>query len=161
MLNYVIPAWGKWLAVSVLVVAVWGHGYVRGIHHAYGKVATATEKIIYKQGKVTTKVITKYIKVAEKIKESGDESIKAGQSYDIKFPNDDYIFNKYFVSVYNSAITGDVSSLPERDAGDPSGVSVAQALDTSVNNIIAGRMWQNRALACEEWTEEQESLNGK
>ena len=66
LFNFVIPPWGKWVAIGTLCFAAWGHGYVKGIQNTNDHAANNTTKIIYKQNKATEKVIVKYIKVKTK-----------------------------------------------------------------------------------------------
>jgi len=156
--NIVFPAWVKYAAIAGLVVAVWGHGYVKGLDRYVHKAAIADTKIIVKQGKVTEKVVYKYIKESKKIEEQGKALQKEGQSYEIKFPNDNYVFNNYFTWLYDGSISDSVPPLSSGNAADPSGVGVSEAIPVFLNNNTAGRMWEQRAKACEAWAEEQEKL---
>lgn len=159
--NVILPVWVKPVAYAVAAVALVGFGYTKGIEHVYKGQRAATTQLVYKQGKVTTKVVTKYVKVAEKIKSQGEDLKKEGQGYAIKFPSDNYIFNNYYVRLYDSSITGSVPALSGGDTAEPSGVSVSESLSVSLINNVAGRMWKNRALACEEWAEQQEKASVK
>jgi hypothetical protein len=156
--NVVLPFWAKYVAGAVLVVAVFSFGYVKGIERVYDKQQVGETKIIVKQGKVTTRIITKYIKEKEKQNPKDEEIKHEGQSYAIKFPADDYHFNNWYVRLHDSSITGSLSTLSSGSDADPSGVSVARQLEVAINNNIAGRQWKERALTCEEWALEQEEV---
>jgi hypothetical protein len=158
--NFVLPPWAKYATAVALVAVVWGHGYVKGIERTNDRIAVADTKIIYKQGKVTTKVITKYVKVKEK-QEKVEEQIKnEGQSYAIKFP-DNYNFNNEYVRLFNMSVTGEVSTLPKGTGGEASGVTPATQLDVSIHNHKVARDWKRVAETCEAWVKEQEELNGE
>lgn len=157
--NLVLPFWAKYVAGAVLIAAVFGFGYVKGIERVYDKQQVADTKIIVTQGKVTTKVITKYIKVKEKQDPIDKEIVNEGQAYAIDFPSDTYSFNNWYVRLHDSSVTGSVPPLSSGDDTDPSGISVAKQLNVAINNNIAGRQWKERALTCEEWAKEQEDLN--
>lgn len=158
--NLVLPVWAKWVALGFLLAATWGHGYVTGMEHVYKKNQEQIVKTVYIQGKTTTKVVTKYIKEAKKIETKGEELKHEGQAYKIQFPNDDYIFNRYFVRVFNESL-GAVSSLSSGDDAADSGVDVSTVLEASVHNNTQGLLWELRAKSCEEWAKEQEELGNK
>lgn len=152
----VVPLWVKIAAVAALAASLIGFGFVKGMEHVYKNQAKEVPKIVYVQGKVTTKVVTKYVKQAQTIQKQGEELKKEGQSYAIKFPSDDYIFNNYYVWLYDGSLTGSVPPLSSGESANPSGITVSEALAVSIVNNTAARMWKNRALACEEWTQKQE-----
>ena len=158
--NIVLPTWARYVAYALLIAVVWGHGYTKGIEHVYKSQSTATEKLVFVQGKVTTKIITKYIKQKEN-QEVVDNKIKEeGNGYAIKFPNDTYHFNNEYVRVFDESVTG-VSTLPSRESGNPSSVTVPQQLDVSINNNKVARYWKERAETCEAWTQQQEKESVK
>lgn len=159
--NFIIPWWVKYVAMAIAALALVSFGYIKGIDHEVNQQNKEVAKVVYLQGKVTTKVITKYIKQEQKIKEQGDKLKQEGQSYAIQFPNDHYIFNNYFVSLYDSSITDSIPSLSEGNSSEPSGVGVSQVLQSAINNNTAGRLWEQRAKSCEEWVKNQEELNVK
>jgi len=73
MMGLLIPPWAKWLALALLVAAIWGHGWVRGNAHgtaklgAYiGKQAEQAAIVRGKRAAVTERVVTEYVKVAGK-----------------------------------------------------------------------------------------------
>lgn len=155
--NLVLPSWSKYVAYAVLITATWGHGYVKGINHAANKAVAQDTRIIIKQGKVTTKVITKYIKIKEKQTKLDGEIKNDGTSYAINFSDDPYRFNNEYVRVFDNSVTG-IPSLPSGNPGDPTDVTVSRQLSVSVNNNIVARYWKHRAEFCEEWAKEQESV---
>lgn len=156
--NLIIPPWAKYVALAGLFVAVWFHGYVKGLEKSANVQIVETIKIIKQQGEVTTKVVTKYVEKA-KAQEKVTETIKKeGQSYAIKFADDNYIFNNYFVRLYDASITGSLPALSSGDDADPSGVEVSEVLGVSIHNNSVGKTWELRAKACEEWVNEQRKL---
>jgi hypothetical protein len=156
--NIILPPWAKYVAAVALVLVVWGHGYVKGQANVYEKQATATERVILKQGKVTTKVITKYVKVKEKQQPIEEQIKNEGQAYAIKFP-DNYSFNNEYVRLFNNSVTGKVSSLSSGTGGEASGVTPATQLEVSIHNHQVARDWKRVAETCEAWVKEQEELN--
>lgn len=156
--NLILPSYIKYIAYGALAVATFSYGYIKGQSNAFDNQVTTSEKVIIKQGKVTTKIITKYIKVKEEQDKTDEEIKNEGQAYGIKFPSD-YYFNNEYVRLHDSSVTGKLSTLSSGDAGQTSGVSVARQLEVAINNNIAGRQWKERAQLCEEWAKEQEELN--
>jgi hypothetical protein len=161
LVNFVLPVWAKYVAGALLVAAVWGHGYTKGMERAYNTQLNEVTKIVYKQGKTTTKVVTKYIKQATEVEKKAEEIKHEGQAYPIKFPDDDYVFNNYFVRVFNESIGKSFPSLSSGADADPSGVGVSEVLDVSINNNTAGLIWELRAKSCEEWAKKQEEESVK
>lgn len=159
--NIILPPWVKYVAIAFAAVAIWGHGYTTGLTKAYNEVAHETTRVIYKQGKVTTKVITKYIKQAKDLEKTAKEVKQEGQAYAIQFSNDSYTVNNYFVRVFNKSIESDFPSLSYGADADPSGVAISEVLEASVNNNTAGKIWELRAKSCEEWAAKQEEESVK
>ena len=158
--NLILPSWSKYVAYALLMVVTWGHGYVTGVKHEDNKMIVHDTKVIIRQGEITTKIITKYIKIKEK-QTKLDEGIKQdGKSYSILFPNDNYHFNNEYVRVFNESVTG-VPTLPSGNLGDSTTTTVPEQLSVSVNNNMVARYWKTRAEQCEEWTAEQEKESVK
>jgi len=158
VLNFMVPWWAKYVVGAALVASVYGYAYVQGLQSAGEKAARVETKIIVKQGEVTTKVITKYIKIKEKQKIEQEKTVNEGKQYAIQFP-DTYHFNNEFVRLYDQSVKGSIPPLSDRERGESSTVSVPEVLQLSINNNLAGREWQLRAETCETWVKEQEELN--
>lgn len=157
--NILLPPWAKYVAIAVLITAVWGHGFVKGIERSNDKAVAQDVRVIYKQGKVTEKVITVYKDKVVKQKLTDVEIKDAVKKYQANYPNDGYSFNNEYVWLHDNSIKGSISPLPNGELGDSSGISVSQALSISVHNNTVGREWKERALTCEKWTKEQEELH--
>jgi hypothetical protein len=155
----VIPPIAKWGALITLVVAIWGHGYVQGIDRTNDRIVEKDIKVIVKQGKVTTKIITKYVERKQKQTKLDKEIKNEGTSYAIKYPDDGYRFNNEYVWLHDSSVKGTLSPLPRGNLGDSSGITVPETLSVSIHNTMVARQWQERALTCEAWTKEQEKLH--
>jgi hypothetical protein len=159
MPNFILPWYAKWVALFVLALSIFFYGYVKGSSNEQNKVAIKEIQIVYKQGKVTERIVTKYIKIKQKQQVIDNKTQSEGSSYAIKFPNDSYTFNNEFVRLYDNSATGTISTLPSGEPAGDSRVGVSEVLNTSIGNNIIARSWKIRALECEEWTKEQESLN--
>lgn len=157
MFNILLPFWAKYAAGAVLIVSVWGHGYVTGLSSASEKaIALNTDRVIL-QTKVTTKVITKYIKQKEATRKITEEIKQDAQNFTIKFPSIGDANNE-FVWLYDKSIENTIPALPSGELGDSSGISYSQVLNTSIHNNSVGKEWKERALLCEAWAKEQEEV---
>jgi hypothetical protein len=154
--NVVLPPFAKWAALAALTVAIWGYGYVNGIERTNDRIVEKDVKIIYKQGKITTKVITKYIKEKQKQAVIDKEIKQDGQSFAIKYPDGVSPFNNEYVWLYDNSVKGSISPLPSGNPGDSSGVTVSESLSVGIHNNTVARQWKERALTCELWAQEQE-----
>lgn len=154
--NFIIPPWAKYVAMGVLVVAVWGHGYVKGIERTNERAIVQDVKLVYKQGKVTEKVVKIYRDKIVKQKLTDSEIKDAVKQYQNKYPSDGYSFNNEYVWLHDNSIKGSISPLPSGNLGDSSGISVSEALSVSIHNNTVGRQWKERALTCEGWAKQQE-----
>jgi hypothetical protein len=153
-----LPPYSKYIVYAILAVSLFSYGYIKGQANVYEKGLSETVKIVTLQGKTTQKVITKYIKIKAEEDKKNKEITHEGQSYDIKFPNDDYVFNNFYVRMHDASITGEIPTLSSGDLRDPSGVSVARTLEVAIHNNIVGNQWKDRALLCESWTKAQEEI---
>jgi hypothetical protein len=158
--SVVLPSYAKWVALALLTLAVWGHGYVNGIERTNDRLVMQDVKIITKQGKTTEKIVKVYVERKTKQAKVDKEIKNEGTSYAIKYPDDGYRFNNEYVWLHDSAIKGTLSPLPSGELGDSSGVTVPETLSVSIHNLTVARQWKERALTCEAWTKEQEQLNG-
>ena len=156
--NFIIPWWGKYAVGAALIASVYGYAYVQGLKSGTVQIVEYNTRVIEKQGKVTEKIITKYIKIKEKQKQESEVVTNEGKQYAIQF-HDAYHFNNEFVRLYDQSVKGSIPPLPDRERGEPSSISVPEVLSVSINNTLAGREWKLRAETCENWTKEQEELN--
>lgn len=69
MIGFVLPWWAKYVALALLVAAVWGHGWVKGNGHGTAKLSAyigkQAEQAAITRGKraaVTERVVTEYVK---------------------------------------------------------------------------------------------------
>jgi hypothetical protein len=150
----------KYVAVGALVAAVWVHGYVQGLQHAVEQNPVEFSSKVIVLNKVTEKVVTKYIKQKEVQKKVDEEIKQDGQSFAIKYPDVGFANNE-FVWVYDNSVTGSISPLPSGELGDSSGVTYSEVLSASIHNHIVARQWKERALLCEQWTQEVEQEYNK
>lgn len=154
-----LPFWSKYVAYGVLAVSLFGYGYIKGQANVYDNLVDNTAKVIIKQGKVTTKIITKYIKVKEKQKPIEEEIKHEGQAYTIDFGDSGHFFNNRYVRLHDASVEGSVPPLSSGDDREASRVSEARQLEIAIHNNIVGRKWKLLAETCENWAKEQEELN--
>lgn len=159
--SIILPVWAKPVAYAVLVTFIFGYGYVKGLEKANNKQLLYDTKIVVKQGKVTEKLVTKYVYIRNKQTKKDTEIRNEGNGYAIRFPNDTYRFNNEYVRLFNSSVLGEISSLPSGKPAGNSGVTVSENLSVSINNNEVARKWKLRAEECEEWTKEQEKVFNK
>lgn len=166
--NFIIPAWAKWLAIGLLMVAVGGAGYVQGrqdeskIHLAYVAAQTQqTVRIVEQQVKVVTKVETVYRDRVQKIYLEGKTIETLVPTY-IQ-PADDDLFRVPvgLVRVVDAAWTGQALG-PANDADrEPSGIPISELARTQVENITSCHLWRNQALGWRQFYDEQQrAING-
>lgn len=158
--NFVIPPYAKYIALVVFVIALWGHGYVKGLQHAVEEAPQQAFDSVVVLNKVTERVVTKYIKQKEKQRKVDEEIKHEGNSFPIKYPDAGFANNE-FVWLYDASVKGAFPPLPSGELGDSSGVPYSEVLSTSQHNHTVGREWKERALACEQWTKEVEQEYNK
>lgn len=62
-----VPFWYRWAAIGLLVIAVWGHGYVRGREAGQEKVEQITEQIQLARDQQALQTAQKVIADKEKL----------------------------------------------------------------------------------------------
>jgi hypothetical protein len=120
--NLVLPSYAKYVAAGILTLVVWIHGYVTGLEKGYKEILVDNVTVVTKQGKVTEKVITKYITKYEKQNKKDVDIIYEGKSFPIKFPDAGSV-NSEFARVFNSSVTGEISPLSSGESPDSARVS--------------------------------------
>lgn len=122
LLTYVVPWWGRLLAILALAAAVAGYGFIKGENHVQAlwdaeKAAQAAQaqKILIRQGQVVEKVVTKYQDRVKIIKEKADEVYREVEKFvpqDCPAPGSERV-------LLQSAIDGTTPRAADVPAADP------------------------------------------
>jgi len=161
-------ALGNWSRIAIYgalalaaIAVVWGHGYHKGIQRLWDyqvEQAQQTVKMIVKQGAVTERVVTKYIKVKA-------ETVIVERT--IEKEVDHYAethlglcLDPDWRRLHDAAATGTIPD-PAGGAHGEGGAAptAAQALQTVSTNYAACIRTANRLDALQEWVEGQKRLN--
>jgi hypothetical protein len=160
-------ALGNWSRIAIYgalalaaIAVVWGHGYHKGVQKLWDyqvEQAQQTVKLIVKQGAVTERVVTKYIKVkAETIvveRTIEKEVIRYAQDH----PG--LCLDHQWGRLHDAAALGAVPQ-PATPADGASGApEAATALQTVTENYAACLRTAARLDALQEWVEAQKELN--
>ena len=164
MLAFVIANYGRFIAYGVAAIAVastiWLHGYGRGVQKLYDfQVAQATEavKVIVKQGAVTEKVVTKYVKVQGRTRVITNTIEKEVVRYAAQ--NTTSCLDTDWGRLHDAAAAGAVSEAPGPADGTAGAPKAADALETVTANYAACNRNADRLTALQEWVTEQSLVN--
>ena len=163
MIAFVIANYGRFIAYGVAVLAVastiWLHGYGRGVQKLYDyQVAQATEavKVIVKQGAVTERIVTKYVKVQARTRVITNtierEVVRYAESNPSSCLDTDW-------GRLHDAATGAISEAPLHPDGAAGAPKAAAAIDTITANYAACNRNADRLTALQEWVMEQALVN--
>lgn len=158
--SYVIPAWGRWLALAGIFAAVFLLGQLHGervagqVHLDYiQQQATQTVAIVKRQVEVVTKVETKYRDRIEKVYVQGEAIEKAVE--DVVTPADSgrCVIGAGFVRIYDAAWTGGAAPVAAESDREPTGVSLAELAAVDAHNAASCLAWREQALGLREFYE--------
>ena len=169
LLGLVLPAWAKYLAAAIAVVAVFGFGYVKGNEHGVqrlldyqSKQIAEGERITGVQVKVTEKIVTEYVDRVKVIKEKGDETTKIIPQYITIADDAACHVNVGARILHDAAARGEVPPPPGPDNGEPSGLTLSTTLGTVTQNYTTYHEVAARLTACQMWIREQyQATNGE
>lgn len=160
---YLLPI-RPWIPVIKLVgfltlcLALFVGGCRHGQSNIKEKAATDKVRIVYKQGKVTEKVVTKYVDRIQTIRVKGDEIIKEIPVYVTPENDAACTINNGFVRLWNDANQGAVSdAAPGTDAA-PAEVSLS---DVGQQKAIESRVCHEteaKLEALQEWVRAQSKV---
>lgn len=154
----------KWAIIGIVVLGAFITGWVKGnIHgteklYAYqAKQATEAARIVVKQGAVTEKVLTKYIKVkgdTEVITNTVEKEVIRYEQAKL----DQCPLSVAAVSLHNSAALNKLPDPASSVDGTPSGVKAAALTKTCTENYATYHKTANRLRGLQEWVREQEAV---
>ncbi len=154
-------------AYGLLVIGIFGYGYVKGNQHGTAKLAdyqaaqlAKATIIVTKQGAVTERVVTKYVKTAGETKTVTNTIEKEIIRYE-SAKLDLCPLSNGFVSLHDSAALGSVPNPASATNGTASGVTANQALGTVTKNYATYHETADRLRALQDWTRQQYELTRK
>ena len=162
LLGFLVGGWQRWIIYGALLLAALavaaGWGYHRGVLKLYDyqvKQAQQAVKIIVKQGEVTERVVTKFIKVkteaiiVEKIVEK--EVTRYAES------NPGYCLDPQWRVLHDRSAGAIPKAGPEPD-GTSGAPLAAEALQTVTENYARCIRTANRLDALQAWVTEQQAV---
>lgn len=165
----VLPWWTKWLALALLLAAVYGTGRLhearraQEVHAAYiAEQATQSVVIVKKQVQVVIQTEIKYRDRIQKIYVQGEQIEKVIPQYFTPADAGRFGVNAGFVRVVDAAWTGD----PVGPAGDPdrepAGIPLDDVAAVQAGNATSCRAWREQAYAWRDfYARQQVAVNGK
>ncbi len=152
----------KWVLRALVVAAVFIGGCQYGKSgiekkQAKAEVAEAKEtvRIVYRQGAVTEKVVTKYVDRVRTIRIKGDEIIKEVPVYVTPENDAACTVNAGFVRLWNDANQGEVSDAASGADAAPAEVSLSDIGRQKAAEAKLHRETEAQLEALQEWVREQ------
>ena len=156
MLAFVIANYGRFIAYGVAALAVastiWLHGYGRGVQKLYDyQVAQATEavKVIVKQGAVTERVVTKYVKVQGRTRVITNTIEREVVRYAAQ--NTTSCLDTDWGRLHDAAAIGAVSEAPGAADGATGAPKASAAIQTITENYGACHRNAEKLTALQQW----------
>ncbi len=160
-----VPAWAwRWIAIGLLAVAVFAFGYFRGNEHGTQKLidyqakqAAEAVRIVTKQGEVTTKVVTEYVKVKGATQVVTQTVEKEVLKYATANPT--FTLDREWRSLHDRSALNTVSSSPGgSDAQGGAPPTAAEALSTVTTNYAACNRTADRLDGLQDWVRGQANV---
>ncbi len=149
---------GRWLvgaaALMALLLMARMHWIQQGREQILRESAAAVVKIVEKQGKVTERVVTRYIKVAGETKVITNTIEKEVIKY-ATANLDQCVLSNAFVVLHDSAAVGSIPSAARAIDGSASGVKTSDSLPTVTSNYATCHETAIRLKALQAWISEQ------
>ena len=167
--SIVLPWWAKWLALAMLLAAVYGTGRLHEARvgqekHAEYVAAQAkqTGVILRKQVVVVTKVDVKYRDRIQKIYVQGEQIGKAIPQYVTPADVGSFGVNAGFVRIVDAAWTGDLAGSAADTDRESAGVPLDDVAAVQAGNATSCRIWREQAYGWREfYARQQVAVNGK
>lgn len=161
VIAFFTAGWLRWLVgglvFALLVFALRTHWVQEGREQILREGATAAVKIVVKQGAVTERVVTEYIKVAGETKTKTEYIEKEVNRYE-KSGLDQCLLSSSFVGLHDSAALGRIPSAAGSIDGSTSGIKAAEALGTVTGNYATYHEVADRLKALQRWVDEQQKV---
>lgn len=164
-----VPRWVIGLGVGVVVLGlisfiIWQYGdnkYEQGRTDLLAE--QAQDAAIHKeaQGKVTERVVTKYVDRVVTVREKGDTIIRRVPVYVTAQDDSNCTINNGFVRLWNDANTGQVSEPSAGADAAPSGVVLSEVATQKGYEAKLCRETEQRLISLQEWVREQEALSAQ
>ena len=158
-------SWMKWVIVLALIVGLFGYGWYKGDEHGKEKLtnykiaqANIAAKIVVKQQKVTTEVVTKYIHDVKTIRIRGATIIKEVPIYVTTQADNRCTINNGFVRVWNGSITGSVPPTPGPANDSPSDTKLSDVAIAHAKEVEQYNETAERLKALQEWVVAQRKV---
>lgn len=155
-----MPWWGRWAALAALSAAVWGHGWVKGNEHGAEKLVEYTSKeaaarvaVVVKQGKVTEKIVNRYIKVKGDTKVVTQTIEKEVVRYAEANPG--YCLDAAWGRLHDAAATNTVPQPSGLTDGAERAPTASGALETVTASYAACNRTADKLDALQSWVREQ------
>lgn len=167
--SIVLPWWVKWLALAMLLAAVYGTGRLhearraQDAHAAYiAAQAVQSVVIVKKQVQVVVKTEIKYRDRIQKIYVQGVQIEKVIPQYVTPADADRFGVNAGFVRVVDAAWTGDPVGPTGDPDREPAGIPLDDVAAVQVGNATNCRAWREQAYGWRDfYARQQVAINGK
>lgn len=152
--------WQLYVALGLIVSLWWCYhmGYKVSERDSAAKAAKVVIKTVYKQGKVTERVVTKYLDRVQTIRVKGDTIIKKVTEYVTPENDSACTVNAGFVRLWDDANQNAVS---ESASGTDAAASEISLSDIGRQKALEARMQHETEAqleALQEWVREQERV---
>lgn len=158
LLSAVMPAWGRWIVIGLLIGFVFMFGQMRGERIAgerhidyVSKQALQTVKITKAQTKVLVDVQFKYLDRVKTIYTKGETIEKQVPIYITATDNAHCTINAGFMREYNAAWTNNAAGPAADSDREPAGISLAEVATTDTHNATSCLAWREQALGLREF----------
>jgi hypothetical protein len=152
------------LSIAVISFSLYIEGGISNEEEWKLKVKEAEAKVAQKEtqaAETTVKVVTKYVKTVETIKEKGDVIIKEIPMYITKVDDSKCAVPNGFVMLHDSASRNEVSDTARiADAGSSS-VKISEVAGTVVENYTTYHEVSAQLKALQQWVKEQQAIYNK
>jgi hypothetical protein len=157
-------ALAKWGVIALLCAAIFGFGWVKGNQHGTGKLteyqgaqAVASAALVVKQGKVTERIVTKYVKVRGETQTVTQTVEKEVVRYAESNPG--LCLDADWRRLHDAAALNTVPDGAARTDGEGGAPPAATALATVADNYAACHRAVDRLDSLQEWVREQAAIS--
>ena len=152
------------LSVAIVSFSLYMEGGIANEAEWKLKVKEAEAKVAQKETQAveaTVKVVTKYVKTVETIKEKGDVIIKEIPMYITKVDDSMCAVPNGFVLLHDSASRNEVPDTARNTNAGASGVKISEVAGTVVENYTTYHEVSAQLKALQQWLKEQQAIYNK